>query len=217
MVASGPARLGFRPAGWNADDGFFWTGSNDGATINKTSTQLPLDPQTWSWLAARRPRYAEALDWAKTNLATTDTPLRANSALTGNYAVSGVTFSSGSLVADTDAKIGGQEYNPKPDDGAVWFEGTGQLALALRDRHRPGDRAEAERLLDQIRSAQRRLGRGQTFGGQDAPGGIVAASSPLDTGFGFGYFQHRHTGATSWFVMASLNANPYRFLRHRPR
>jgi len=198
---------------WNAEDGFFWTGSNDGATINKSPTQLPLDVQTWSWLAARQRRYASALDWAATHLATTDTPLRKNSALTGNMAYTGVAFASGSFLTDTDANIGGQSYNPKPNDAAVWFEGTAQLALALRDRGRGDDRADAEELLDTIRVAQRRLGRGQTFNGRSGEGGIVAATSPMDTGFKFGYFPNLHIGATSWFVMASLNANPYRFLR----
>ncbi len=197
---------------WNAEDGFFWTGSNDGATINKSPTQLPLDVQTWSWLAARSSRYSSALDWAATNLATTDTPLRKNSTLTGNDAFTGVAFASGSLLTDTDVNIGGQSYNPKPDDCAVWFEGTAQLALALRDRHRGDDRDDAAELLDTVRVAQQRLGQDQTFNGRSGEGGIVAASSPMDTGFGFGYFPNLHIGATSWFVMASRNANPYRFL-----
>ncbi len=197
---------------WNAEDGFFWTGSNDGASINKSPTQLPLDVQTWSWLAARRSEYAAALDWAASNLATTDTPLRKNSTLTGNDAFTGVAFASGSLLTDTDTPIANQSYNPLPDDAAVWFEGTGQLALALRDRRRGDDRQDAEELLDTLRVAQRRLGQDQTFGGKSGDGGIVAASSPMDTGFGFGYFPNRHTAATSWFVFASLNANPYRFL-----
>ena len=155
-------------------------------------------------------RYAAALDWAATNLATTDTPLRKNSTLTGNDAFTGVAFASGSLLTDTDVNIGGQSYNPKPDDCAVWFEGTAQLALALRDRRQGDDRDDAVELLDTIRVAQQRLGQGQTFNGQSGEGGVVAASSPMDTGFGFGYFPI--IGATSWFVMASLNANPYRFL-----
>ena len=197
---------------WNAEDGFFYTGSNDGATINKSPTQLPLDVQTWAWLAARQPRYAGALDWAATQLATTDTPLHKNSTLTGNMAYTGVAFASGSFLTNTDTPIGGQSYNPKPDPSAVWFEGTAQLALALRDRRQGDDRADANELLDTIAVAQRRLGNGQTFGGKSSDGGIVAASSPMDTGFGFGYFPNRHIGATSWFVFASLNANPYRFL-----
>ncbi len=157
-------------------------------------------------------RYAAALDWAATNLATTDTPLRKNSTLTGNDAFTGVAFASGSLLTDTDTPIADQSYNPKPDDSAVWFEGTAQLALALRDRRRGDDRDDASELLDTLRVAQQRLGQGQTFNGRSGEGGVVAASSPMDTGFGFGYFPNLHIGATSWFVMASLNANPYRFL-----
>ena len=197
---------------WNTDAGFFFTGSNDGATVNTSPTQWPLDVQTWSWLAARQSAYAAALDWAATNLATTDTPLRKNSTLTGNDAFTGVAFASGSLLTDTDTPIANQSYNPKPDDCAVWFEGTAQLALALRDRKRGDDREDAEELLDTIRVAQQRLGQGQTFNGRSGEGGVVAASSPMDTGFGFGYFPNLHIGATSWFVMASVNANPYRFL-----
>ena len=128
---------------WNDDDGFFWTGSEaDGSTINQLGTQLPLDPQTWSWLVRRQGAYAPALDWAATNLATTDTPLRLNSALKGNQSVTGVAFASGSLQADPTVPI--DQWNPKPDSGAVWFEGTAQLALSLSNRNRRGDRAAAQ-------------------------------------------------------------------------
>ena len=196
---------------WNAEEGFFWTGSDDGAAVNKATAQRPLDVQTWSWLAARRPRYAGALDWARTNLATTDTPLRANSTLRGNESVHGVAFASGSLLTDTSRRIGGLDYTPEPDDSAVWFEGTGQLAIALQDRRREGDRALAEDLLGQLRYAQAELGRQQTFGGQRLEGGVVAASSPMDTGFAFGYYPDLHTAATSWYVFAATGTNPYRF------
>jgi hypothetical protein len=199
----------FVEAVWNAAEGFFWTGSDDGATINKNPLQLPEDPQTWSWLAARDRDHAGSVDWAAGNLATTDTPLRPNSALTGNYKVGGVAFASGSFLTDTDANIGGQSWNPKPDNAAVWFEGTAHLALALRNRGRRHDDAAAASLLNQLRSAQRRLGKDQTFGGKPASGGIVAASSPMDTGFGFGYFPNLHTGATAWYVFAATGFNPF--------
>ena len=194
---------------WNAEDGYFWTGSNDGAAINKSETQRPLDVQTWSWLAARQSRYAEALDWARTNLAVTDTPQRTNSELTGNYAVSGVAFGSGSLKADTEKPI--DKWHGNPDSGAVWFEGTAQLALALRDRDGRGDRDKANELMAAISSAQSQLGQGQTYNGKAIPGGIVAASSPINTGYTFGYYQHLHVGATSWYVMAGTRTNPYVF------
>jgi hypothetical protein len=201
----------FVQAVWNSADGFFWTGSDDGATINKAPKQLPLDVQTWAWLAARNRRYAAAVDWAAGNLATTDTPLRPNSTLTGNYSVSGVVFASGTFLTDTTVPIGGQSYNPKPNPAAVWFEGTAQLALTLRDRDAAGDRTAAADLMAEIRSAQLSLGQGQTFGGKPGTGGIVAASSPLDTGFGFGYFPNLHVAATSWYVFAANRFNPYRF------
>lgn len=197
---------------WNAADGFFWTGSDDGATINKAAGQLPLDVQTWSFLATRGARPAKALDWARTNLASTDTPLRANSALTGNSSLSGVVFASGSLLTDPTKNIGGQDWNPKPDVAAVWLEGTAQLALALAVRDAKADRDRHETLMGQLASAQATLGQGQKFGGKANPGGLVAASSPLDTGFGFGYFPNLHVGATSWYLMAVLEVNPYRFL-----
>ncbi len=43
-------------------------------------------------------------------------------------------------------------------------------------------------------------------------GGVVAASSPMDTGFGFGYYPNLHVGATSWYVFAATRTNPYRFV-----
>ena len=197
---------------WNAAGGFFWTGSDDGAAINQARAQLPLDVQTWSWLAAGQRSYADALDWARTNLASIDTPLRANSALTGNQTAQGAVFASGSLITDTDVEIAGLAYNPKPDDGAVWFEGTAQLALALRDRGRPEDPARSADLLAQLRAAQSQFGAGQRFGGTRVNGGIVAASSPIDTGFKFGYYPNLHIAATSWYIFAATGTNPYRFI-----
>lgn len=201
----------FVRAVWNAEDGFFWTGSDDGATVNTAPTQWPLDVQTWSWLSISDKRYSACLDWARTCLATTDTPLRTNSSLRGTYAVSGVGFSSGSLRTDVTAKVGGKDWNPMPDDGAVWFEGTAQLALALHRRNGPDDRAFASVLLEQIRSSRGRLGAGQTFHGRATTGGVVAASSPMDTGFGFDYSQDLHVGATAWYLFAATRFNPFRF------
>ena len=62
-----------------------------------------------------------------------------------------------------------------------------------------------------MRVAQSSLGAGQHLGGVElAPGGgVVAASSLIDTGFGFGYFQVQHVGATAWYLMAAESANPF--------
>ena len=52
---------------------------------------------------------------------------------------------------------------------------------------------------------------GGTWTGTKLPrkSGIVAATSAFDTGFAFGYFQRQHVGATSWFLMAALDFNPF--------
>lgn len=189
---------------WEPDLGCFYTGSDDGSTINVDP--LPLDPQTWGWLAMRERRYARALDWAASTLATTDTPESPNSQLPAGVRISGVTFSDASLVST--ASYNGIPVNP---DG-VWLEGSAQLATALLDRGRWGDRLDAARLLAQVERARRNLGVGQHAGGTEiASRGIVAASSLLDTGFGFGYFQVQHVGATGWTVLAQQRANPMRW------
>ena len=113
---------------WEPAGRFFYTGSNDGATINPSP--LPEDPQSWSYLALQDSRYAAALDWAKTNLATTDTPQSANARFTGNLRFSGVTFSNISLRVTTPSS----QFDPPPDPDAVWFEGTAHIAAALLQR-----------------------------------------------------------------------------------
>ena len=39
--------------------------------------------------------------------------------------------------------------------------------------------------------------------------GLVAASSTLDTGFGFLVLPMRHVGTTSWALLAAQRANPF--------
>lgn len=207
---------------WNADDGMFWTGSrggDDDLTEGGPDSpiqppRLPEDPQSWSWLAMRDERYAGSVDWAKTNLATTDTPECRNSSLRGNRTFTGVTFSDRSLIALEKAA----PFDPVPCSNAVWFEGTGQMAAALLDRGAPAgpedlldDRNQAEQYLATLRLAQRLLGAGQTFGGRPVPlgKGIVAASSVLNTGYDFSYHPMKHVGATSWYLIASHSGNPY--------
>ena len=199
---------------WNPQGGFFWSGSNDGTTI--TTESIAEDVQSWSFLALRDPRYASALEWAKTNLATTDTPQSPHSSLTGNLRLSGVTFSSVSRKASEPPF----PADPPPDPDAVWFEGVGHLAAALFDRGRRasqdiptfhGDRATATEYLTHAALAQSELSKGQTVGGVAIPDGrgVLAASSPLNTGFGFSYLPVLSVGATSWCLIAAMAANPY--------
>ncbi|WP_239070556.1 Tat pathway signal sequence domain protein [Cellulomonas chitinilytica] len=190
---------------WDPVAGTFWTGTNDGVAIN--TFPVPLDTATWSWLALRDRKYARSLDWAGSALATTDDASATNSQLPDGETISGVTFSSASLTST--AQYNGITVNQQ----GVWLEGTNQLATALLDRDRRGDKPTADGLLAQARHAQDVLGVGQHLGGVVVDGGVVAASSLLDTGFGFGYFQVQHVGATSWFVFGSTRTNPYRLRR----
>ncbi|MFJ8535855.1 Tat pathway signal sequence domain protein [Streptomyces sp. NPDC093591] len=191
---------------WEPSGGFFYTGTNDGTTIN--TSPVPEDTQTWTHLALDSRAHARSLDWAARELAVVDHAERRNSTVPAGQSYEGVTFSSASLLANEDAPIA--DSQPKPDRNGVWFEGTAHLALALRERSGRGDEACARRLIGSIERAQDLLGGGQTVGGWALPGscGVVAASSPLDTGFGFGYYPYRHTGATAWYLMAATRFNP---------
>ncbi|MGW3093380.1 Tat pathway signal sequence domain protein [Streptomyces sp. NPDC001102] len=191
---------------WEPSGGFFYTGTNDGVTINRSP--IPEDTQTWTHLALRSPAHSRSLDWAATELAVLDSADRPNSTVPQGQSYEGVTFSSASLSANEDAPIA--QWQPKPDRNGVWFEGTAHLALALRCRRAPGDGARARRLLASIERAQERLGGGQTLGGGAVPegSGVASASSPIDTGFGFGYYPYRHAGATAWYLLAATRVNP---------
>ncbi|MGW6547879.1 Tat pathway signal sequence domain protein [Streptomyces massasporeus] len=193
---------------WEPAGGFFYTGTNDGVTVNKAP--VPEDTQTWTHLAfgSRGRGCSRSLDWAASELAVLDHSGRTNSTVPAGQSYEGVTFSSASLLANEGAPIA--DGQPKPDRNGVWFEGTAHLALALRDRAARGDEARARRLLASIEQAQDLLGGTQTVGGKALPerSGVVSASSPLDTGFGFGYYPYRHTGATAWYLMAAARFNP---------
>ncbi|MGV8849988.1 MAG: hypothetical protein ACOH16_10630 [Propionibacteriaceae bacterium] len=182
---------------------FFWTGSNDGTTINMSP--IPLDPQTWSWLAMLDEGYLKAPLWAAEHLWTTDVAGEPHSQLPAGTKLSGVTFSSASLTST--AAYNGITVNTH----GVWCEGSAQLACALQQH--AGSRASrtAKSMLFELANAQQVLGRGQHVGGTAlGVGGLVAATSLIDTGFGFGYFQVQHVGATAWYVMAALDHNPMR-------
>ncbi len=65
--------LGFVAAMWDANGGFFWTGTlDDGVTINKSF--IPEDVQSWSYLATLDPLHASSIDWAQANLSAKDGP-----------------------------------------------------------------------------------------------------------------------------------------------
>lgn len=205
----------FLAAMWNSDAGFFWTGTGaDGATINRDN--IPADTQTWSFMALRDDLFATSIDWAKTNLATTDTPQTINSRLRGNIRINGSSYASVSLRSLAPSS----QFDQPPDPNGVWMEGTAHLAAALLDRKLgrgrdidgfDGDDKTARSLLENIELAQERLGQDQTVGGRALTGrqGVVAASSVVNTGFGFSFYPNLHLAASAWYLIAGQSGNPF--------
>jgi hypothetical protein len=205
----------FLAAMWNSEAGFFWTGTTaDGATINRDN--IPADTQTWSFMALRDDLFAESIDWAKTNLATTNTPQTINSRLTGNIRINGSSYASLSMRALAPSS----QFDQPPDPNGVWLEGTAHLVAALLDRKLrrsrdidgfEGDENTARILLDNLELAQERLGRDQTIGGRALTNGqgVIAASSVVNTGFGFSFYPNLHLAASAWYVIAGQSGNPF--------
>jgi hypothetical protein len=211
----------FVEAMYNSSAGFFWTGTSDPTHI--FFDNIPEDVQTWSYLAFLDPDFAASLEWVKTNLATTDSSFAFNNGwhFKGNFRVSGETYASQSKLGTV---LGDQSVDPD----AVWCEGTSHTVAALLARGLPpkhdipsfhGDVNTASLMLESVQVAQASLGSGQTVGGKALVDGqgIVAATSPLNTGFGFNFLPFRHIAATSWYVMAAQVANPLQLGLRTPR
>ena len=199
--------LQFVAAMYNVAGPYFYTGTlSDQVTINPSP--IPEDCQTWSYMATLDARWRGTIDWALQHLQATDTASAPHSSLTGNQKIRGLVFDTASLTTTAD------------DPQAVWLEGTSHMIAALDARVLSGgdslpqlyaDLSEAVRLLNQCEKAQSLLGAGKTVGGHAIPQGLglVAATSILDTGFGYTYGPSLHTGATGWYLIGALAANPF--------
>ena len=92
----------------------------------------------------------------------------------------------------------GFDFNDDRD--GVWFEGTGQMAVAYAVMGRANT-------ADSVRAELRRAQANPAFG---RSGGIAAAShDALTTGFDFRYFRRLHIAATAWNIFAQLGFNPF--------
>ncbi len=199
--------LKFVVAMYNPAGPFFYTGTQgDQITINPSP--IPEDCQTWSYMALLKNSYRGTIDWALQNLEATDTASAPHSALTGSERIHGLVFDTASLTTTA--------YDPQ----AVWLEGTGHMIAALVARVLNGhdnilglltDLGTAAGLVEQSILAQSELGAGKTVNGKPIPQGqgLVAATSPLDTGFGYTYGPSLHIGATGWYLLGALGANPF--------
>jgi hypothetical protein len=202
--------LRFVKAMFNPAGPYFYTGTlGDQQTINPYP--IPEDVNTWSYLALLNNAYRGTIDWALAHLETTDTSSSPHSSLTGSETIHGLVFDTASLVAAA----------PHTDPNAVWLEGTGHMIAALIARVLRGgdnlfgllkDLGTAAGLVQQSMKAQAELGMGQTVNNKPIPAGegLVAATSLMDTGFGYTYGPELHIGATGWYLLGALAANPFR-------
>jgi hypothetical protein len=155
---------------WDGALGCYRAGTTDPATRNETSGQLPSDVQSWSVLAV-----PELLALHP-----------------------GVLDCVEAHHVTTDQGFTGVDFNEDKD--GVWFEGSGQLAVAYEQAT---ELPQAQALRSMLAQAQATAPFGDGFG-------IAAASREgLTTGFGFSYFRRRHLGATAWNVFAQLAWNPF--------
>ena len=195
----------FNPAGPN-----FWTGTLSATNDGINYYPVPEDCQTWSYLALLKTKYQQTINWALNNLEATDTASARASGLTGSQTIHGLVFDTASLNTASLADA------PR----AVWREATSPTIAALGARVLNGndnlvkllnDLDHAVKLLEQCIKAQTLLGLNETVGGKPIPTGLglVAATSNMDTGFGYGYAPQLHIGATGWFLLAAQAANPF--------
>jgi hypothetical protein len=207
--ALGAHARAFVVAMFNATDGYFFTGTL-GDQVSTNYWPIPEDCQTWSYLALLSNQYRQSIDWALKHLQTTDNASATNSNLTGSESFTGMVFDSASLITTVEGC----------DPNAVWLEGTAHTVSALVARSfdstegfavRLADLQSAMRFVETCESAQTELGVGQTVGGKPiATGeGLVAATSVMDTGFGYTYGPSKHVGATGWYLIAAHAGNPF--------
>lgn len=105
--------------------------------------------------------------------------------------------------AENNARVvadGFRGFDFNTDRDGVWFEGTGQMAVAY----------QLNRQNDQSDAYTGELGKAQQSALNANGKGIVAASRDgLTTGFDWRYFRRLHVAATAWYLFAERNHNPY--------
>ena len=86
------------------------------------------------------------------------------------------------------------------DRDGIWFEGTAHMVVAYQIL---GEKEKADTYLKELEKAQKEAQNANSRG-------LVAASHDgVTTGFEWVYNARLHIGATSWFIFAELNYNPY--------
>jgi hypothetical protein len=86
------------------------------------------------------------------------------------------------------------------DRDGIWFEGTAQMAVAYLINEEPN---KADVYLSELRKAQ------ESAANNNGKGIVAASHDGVTTGFGWEYFSRLHIGATSWYIFAEMEYNPY--------
>lgn len=155
---------------WESNGGCYLTGTTNPNQRNMSPAQLPVDVQAWAALAT-----PDALTLHPQLLICAETNHR-----TLHHTFSGFDFNN--------------------DRNGVWFEGTGQMAVAYAWAGYP-------LLADALRQELRRAQQTAPYG--NGRGIAAACHDGITTGFDFKLFQRLHVGATAWNAFAQLGFNPY--------
>jgi len=113
----------------------------------------------------------------------------------------GITWVENNCLVDPCPKgCGFKGFDFNDDKDGVWFEGTAHTCIAYQIMNKTDNSSE---YISEIR-------RAQTSANNSNGKGIVAACCDnVTTGFGWGYPNALHIGATSWYIFAEREHNPY--------
>jgi hypothetical protein len=104
------------------------------------------------------------------------------------------------LVDPCPSGCGFKGFDFNDDKDGVWFEGTAHMSIAYQIKN---ETKKSDDLINEIRSSQ------TSANNSNGEGVVAACHDGVTTGFGWGYPNALHIGATSWYIFAERNLNPY--------
>lgn len=166
---------------WDADEGMFWTGTNELGKTNKEV--IPLDIQAWAVLALGEESALSSADQQRALQYVDDHMYLARR---------GYAYSRRACDANGEGCR---------DREGVWYEGTSQMAVAYRH---VGNTARAREITALVEVAQQPSG---AVPAADQQEGLLTGFARGDQLLR--YFRRSHVGATAWLVFAETGVNPY--------
>ncbi len=113
----------------------------------------------------------------------------------------GITWVENNCLVDPCPKgcgFKGVDFNDDKD--GVWFEGTAHTCIAYQIKNETN---KSDEFLNEIRKAQ------TSANNSNGKGIVAACHDNVTTGFGWGYPNALHIGATAWYIFAERKYNPY--------